>query len=60
MEKLITLGHLETLVGFKKSKLYELIHEGDFPKPLKIGRSSRWRSSEIEAWIEKIAEESSK
>ncbi len=58
MEKLIGLNQLEATVGFKKSKLYELIHEGTFPKPLKIGRSSRWRSTEIEAWIEKIAEES--
>jgi len=55
MERLIPLSQMESIVGFKKSKIYALIDEGNFPKPIKVGRNSRWRSSEIEAWIESVA-----
>ncbi|HAW7476101.1 TPA: AlpA family phage regulatory protein, partial [Escherichia coli] len=27
-----------------------LISEGHFPKPIKLGRSSRWYKSEVEQW----------
>ncbi|ELD2661794.1 AlpA family phage regulatory protein [Salmonella enterica] len=30
---------------------YKLIQEGLFPKPIKLGRSSRWRKSEVECWL---------
>ncbi|MDA0854377.1 MAG: AlpA family phage regulatory protein, partial [Proteobacteria bacterium] len=26
---------------------------GQFPQPIKIGRSSRWRSSDVEDWIQR-------
>ncbi|WP_455871834.1 helix-turn-helix transcriptional regulator [Serratia proteamaculans] len=31
---------------------YKLISEGRFPKPIKLGRSSRWLKSEVEAWVQ--------
>lgn len=33
------------------SHIYSLIREGLFPAPVKIGRTSRWVVSEIDAWI---------
>ncbi|CND01576.1 phage transcriptional regulator AlpA [Yersinia frederiksenii] len=30
---------------------YKLIQLGEFPKPIKLGRSSRWLQSEVEAWV---------
>ena len=41
MEKLLPLRQLESVVGFRKSKIYRLIESGEFPPPIKIGRSSR-------------------
>lgn len=32
---------------------YKLIKDGEFPKPIKLGRSSRWLRSEVETWFEK-------
>ncbi|WP_260654097.1 helix-turn-helix transcriptional regulator [Yersinia intermedia] len=29
-----------------------LINIGEFPKPIKLGRSSRWLQSEVEAWVQ--------
>ncbi|EIY3274408.1 AlpA family phage regulatory protein, partial [Escherichia coli] len=28
----------------------KLISEGHFPKPIKLGRSSRWYKREVEQW----------
>lgn len=39
-------------VGFKKTTLYKWMKTGEFPKPINIGRSVRWVSGEVEAWIE--------
>ena len=52
MEKLLPLRQLESVVGFRKSKIYQLIESGEFPPPIKIGRSSRWPSSEISDWVQ--------
>jgi predicted DNA-binding transcriptional regulator AlpA len=33
-----------------RATLYRLIAAGRFPAPAKIGKASRWRESDIEAW----------
>ncbi|MCE9949917.1 helix-turn-helix transcriptional regulator [Hafnia paralvei] len=38
--------------------VYKLIQEGEFPKPIKLGRSSRWFESEIVIWLNKKVEAS--
>ncbi|MEY0266616.1 helix-turn-helix transcriptional regulator [Morganella morganii] len=30
---------------------YKQIQNGKFPKPIKLGSSSRWLKSEVEAWL---------
>ena len=52
METLLPLRKLESVIGFRKSKIYQLIESGEFPPPIKIGRSSRWPSSEISDWVQ--------
>ena len=53
-EKLLTLKEVVDLVSFKRSTIYKFIRQGSFPKPLKIGRSSRWKMSEIRQWMEQF------
>ena len=60
MEKLLPLRQLESVVGFRKSKIYQLIESGQFPQPIKIGRSSRWRSSDVQTWIQNLTEDTPK
>ncbi|WP_281413612.1 helix-turn-helix transcriptional regulator [Microvirga antarctica] len=31
---------------------YKLMKDGKFPKPIKLGRASRWYRSEVETWLE--------
>jgi prophage regulatory protein len=37
-----------------KTKLYELIKEGCFPAPIKLGRVSFWDEAEVDAAIERL------
>ena len=43
------------ITGFSAKHIYHLINEGKFPRPLKIGRASLWRLSDINAWIDSHA-----
>ncbi|MGP5225331.1 MULTISPECIES: helix-turn-helix transcriptional regulator [Psychrobacter] len=40
------------ITGFSAKHLYHLINEGKFPAPVKIGRASLWRLSEINKWLD--------
>ena len=54
-------AHSLQRAGIGRSRAYELIARGEFPKPVKLGRSSRFVSTEIDAWIAaRIAERDAK
>ncbi|EOK4708164.1 helix-turn-helix transcriptional regulator, partial [Escherichia coli] len=40
------------LTGLTDKWFYKLIKDGAFPAPIKLGRSSRWLKSEVEAWLQ--------
>ena len=47
---LLKLPAVEQATGKKKSRLYTDIHDGVFPRPVKIGlRAVAWPSTEVEA-----------
>ena len=52
-ERLLTITNVENIVGFRSSSIYLKIQQGTFPRPIKIGAASRWRESEVQAWIQK-------
>lgn len=49
--RLIPRKEVQFLTGLPKSSLYYQIQRGNFPKPLKIGKTSRWIESEVNLWI---------
>lgn len=54
-ETLLRLPDVEKIVGLKKSKLYSLINNGHFPKPIHLGkRSVRWKASTVYSWVESL------
>lgn len=56
-DKLVDMAFITQLTGLTDKWFYRLIQEGLFPKPIKLGRSSRWLRSEVEAWLQqRIAE----
>lgn len=44
---------LSHYVGFGRSRIYALIAQGEFPAPVKVGKSSRWVRAEIDEWLSK-------
>ncbi|MBL8499463.1 MAG: AlpA family phage regulatory protein [Nitrosomonas sp.] len=57
-ERLLPLPEVESRSGFKSSFIYQLIKENKFPAPVKIKNASRWRESEVQAWIQAQIESS--
>lgn len=42
---------LEQLVPFSSQTLWRRVKDGTFPQPIKIGRMTVWRVSEVRAWL---------
>lgn len=59
-DQFIDMAFISQLTQLTDKWFYKLIKEGSFPKPTKFGRSSRWRKSEVEAWLQVRVEESHK
>ena len=55
MNKLLTIKDVVNIVGFKTSTIYKFIKTKNFPRPVKIGRSSRWRISDVNKWLEQFS-----
>ncbi|RSW45115.1 helix-turn-helix transcriptional regulator [Klebsiella aerogenes] len=51
-DQLVTMAFITRLTGLTDKWFYFLIKNGEFPKPIKLGRSSRWLQSEVEAWLQ--------
>nr|USU31084.1 AlpA family transcriptional regulator [Methylobacterium sp. OTU13CASTA1] len=53
--RLLRLPAVESLVGLKRARLYNLIAEGAFPKQVHLGDAPNspvaWPEHEIQAWI---------
>ncbi|MGL5455527.1 MAG: helix-turn-helix transcriptional regulator [Citrobacter telavivensis] len=51
-DQLVDMTFITTYTEMTDKWFYRLISEGQFPKPIKLGRSSRWLKSEVEAWMQ--------
>jgi predicted DNA-binding transcriptional regulator AlpA len=51
-DQLVDMTFITTYTQCSDKWFYKLISEGLFPKPIKLGRSSRWLKSEVEAWMQ--------
>jgi prophage regulatory protein len=51
-ERLLRLPEVESMVGLRKSSIYEQVKRGDFPAPVKLSRRAVcWPASSIDSWI---------
>ncbi|ENU1227026.1 AlpA family transcriptional regulator [Providencia rettgeri] len=56
-DQCVDMKFITRLTGLTDKWFYKLIQDGEFPKPIKLGRSSRWLKSEVEHWLQtRIAE----
>ncbi|WP_323666278.1 AlpA family transcriptional regulator [Pectobacterium punjabense] len=57
-DQLVDMAFITKFTQLTDKWFYKLIQEGAFPKPIKLGRSSRWLKSEVEAWVQQRIEQS--
>lgn len=58
MEMMLRPRQVAQKIGLSRSMLYLLIKRGEFPKPMRwTERAVVWRSSEVEAWLERRVED---
>ncbi|MEX9410667.1 helix-turn-helix transcriptional regulator [Proteus mirabilis] len=50
-DQFVDMKFITHLTGLTDKWFYKLIQDGEFPKPIKLGRSSRWLKSEVEHWL---------
>ncbi|WP_273802027.1 helix-turn-helix transcriptional regulator [Proteus vulgaris] len=54
----IDMKFITQLTGLTDKWFYKLIQDGEFPRPIKFGRNSRWLKSEVESWLQIRIQES--
>lgn len=52
-EKLLRIKDVQEFVPFSKSKIYAMVKDDLFPRPIKIGGSVLWEKSAIVEYIQK-------
>jgi len=51
-ERLLRFPEVRRAVGLSRSTIWRMASRGDFPKPIRIGKTAvAWPSSEVERWI---------
>ncbi len=57
IDRLLRFSQAKAVVGLSRSKIYELLADADFPKPVKIGGRCYFSDRELQDWIaRKLAE----
>lgn len=59
-DQFVNMAFITSLTGLTDKWFYKLIKDDTFPKPIKMGRSSRWLKSEVEAWLQERINQSRK
>ncbi|EBH8769760.1 AlpA family phage regulatory protein [Salmonella enterica subsp. enterica serovar Bareilly] len=59
-DQFVDMAFITSLTGLTDKWYYRLINDGLFPKPVKLGRSSRWLKSEVENWLQERINQSRK
>ena len=57
-DQFVDMAFITQLTGLTDKWFYKLIQLGEFPKPIKLGRSSRWLQSEVENWLQQRIDQS--
>ena len=51
-DPLLTVKDVKTLTKLGESTIWRYVDEEKIPRPVRIGKAVRWRTSEIAAWID--------
>jgi prophage regulatory protein len=51
-ERLLRLPAVESHIGLRRTKIYDMVRARQFPAPIKFGRVSMWLRSEVTNWMD--------
>ena len=52
LTQILRRRQLEEQLGLSRSAIYQMVADGLFPKPIKLGRRAvGWRADEVENWL---------
>lgn len=57
-DQMVDMAFIVRFTKMTDKWIYKLIQEGKFPKPIKLGRNSRWFESEVITWLNERVKES--
>lgn len=57
-DQMVDMAFIVRFTKMTDKWIYKLIQDDRFPKPIKLGRSSRWFESEIVKWLNERIKES--
>ena len=52
---LLTPEDVADRLRISKRHVYNLVNEGNFPPPMKVGRLNRWRELDVDSYVESLA-----
>ena len=59
LTQILRRRQLEEKLGLSRSSIYQMVSEGLFPKPIKLGRRAvGWRLEDVENWLTTMQEAS--
>jgi len=57
VQQILRLPRVKEITGLSRSSIYQMVAEGNFPKPITLGtRAVGWIEGELTAWIGHRAE----
>lgn len=55
-QKLIRRPEVEALTGLSRTSIYRMMEEGDFPRPVRVGkRAVAWREADLADWLDNLS-----
>lgn len=52
--KVCDADQIAGILDISKRHFMRLVHVGEFPRPLRIGRASRWPASDVTGYLDKL------
>lgn len=53
-DRLLKVKDIQEILQLSRSAVYAAIRAGLLPRPIKIGKSARWKASEIAGMVDKL------
>ena len=47
---LLSCDEVSALIGVGRTRIYEMIKAGEFPRPRRVGTLSRWHRGDLDTW----------